>query len=187
MSRSPSSNDPSVIERDQLLSRIRELEERCRRSEDALHTMEEQNRLLGDSAPFGIFVIDTEGNVFGANQKMTDMLAWPEGRDIKQLNIFNHLPLVDSGVVDAFRRCMENRIRVTSDHSCLLETGGCVYLRYDISPVIEKTGKFTGVIAFVEDVTELKLAEETIIASEKNTGYCSNPLPWRWSNVTPAN
>ncbi|MGB5746543.1 MAG: hypothetical protein WBM69_06150, partial [Desulfobacterales bacterium] len=69
MSRSPSSNDPSVIERDQLLSRIQELEERCRRSEDALHTMEEQNRLLGDSAPFGIFVIDTEGNVFGANQK----------------------------------------------------------------------------------------------------------------------
>ncbi|MGD9194215.1 MAG: diguanylate cyclase [Desulfobacterales bacterium] len=167
MSQSPSSNDPSVIERDQLLSKIQELEEKCRRSEDALRTLEAQNRLLGDSAPFGIIVIDTEGNVFGANQKMIDMLAWPEGRDITQLNMFNHPPLVDSGVADAFRRCMENRSRVTSDHPCLPETGGCAHLRYDISPVIEKTGKFTGVIAFVEDVTELKLAEETIIASEK--------------------
>ena len=108
MSQSPSSNDPSVIERDELLSRIQELEERCRRSEDALRTLEEQNRILGDSAPFGIFVVDTEGSVFGANQKMIDMLAWPEGRDITQLNIFNHQPLVDSGVADSFRRCRKN-------------------------------------------------------------------------------
>ena len=167
LSRSPSSNDPSANERDQLLSRIQELEERCRRSEDALHTMEEQNRLLGDSAPFGIFVIDTEGNVFGANQKMIDMLAWPEGRDISQLNIFNYLPLVESGVAEAFRGCMEKRIRLTSDHPCLPDSDGCAHLRYHISPVIDKTGRFTGIIAFVEDVTELKLAEEAIISSEK--------------------
>ena len=167
MSQSPSSNDPSAIERDELLSRIQELEERCRRSEDALRTLEEQNRILGDSAPFGIFVIDTEGRVFGANQKMIDMLAWPEGRDITQLNIFNHQPLVDSGVADSFRRCMEKRTRVTSDHSCLTGADGCAHLRYNVSPVIDKTGKSTGIIAFVEDVTELKLAEEAIIASEK--------------------
>jgi diguanylate cyclase (GGDEF)-like protein/PAS domain S-box-containing protein len=167
LSQSPSSNDPSVIERDELLSRIQELEERCRRSEDALRTLEEQNRILGDSAPFGIFVIDIEGSVFGANQKMIDMLAWPEGRDITQLNIFNHHPLVDSGVADSFRRGMENRTRVTSDHSCLTDADGCAHLRYNISPVIDKTGRFTGIIAFVEDVTELKLAEEAIIASEK--------------------
>jgi len=128
LSQSPSSNDPSVIERDELLSRIQELEERCRRSEDALRTLEEQNRILGDSAPFGIFVIDTEGSVFGANQKMIDMLAWPEGRDITQLNIFNHHPLVDSGVADSFRRCMEKRTRVNSDHSCLTDAPICAII-----------------------------------------------------------
>ena len=74
------SNDPSVNERDELLCRIQELEERCRRAEDALRNLEDQNRLLGDSAPFGIFVTDAEGRVFGANQKMIDMLAWPAGR-----------------------------------------------------------------------------------------------------------
>ena len=167
MKQNLSSNDPSVIERDELLSRIQELEERCRRSEDALRTLEEQNRILGDSAPFGIFVVDTEGSVFGANQKMIDMLAWPEGRDITQLNIFNHEPLVVSGVADLFRRCMEQRIRVISDHSCLTDDDGCAHMRYNISPVIDMTGSCTGIIAFVEDVTELKLAEEAIIASEK--------------------
>ena len=167
MRQDPTSNDPSVNEREELLCRIQQLEERCRRAEDALCNLEEQNRLLGDSAPFGIFVTDAEGRVFGANQKMIDMLAWPAGRDIRQLNILKHSPLVDSGVADAFRRCMEKRKRVTCDHPCLPGSGGCVHLRCHISPVIDKDERFTGTIAFLEDVTELKRAEETIIASEK--------------------
>ncbi len=150
-----------------MLRRNQVLEERCRRAEDALRTLEERDRLLGDSAPFGIFVVDTEGRVFGGNQKMLDMLAWPPDRDITQLNILKHSPLVDSGVADTFRWCMEKRTRVTSDHPCPLSTEGCGHLRYHLSPVIDKDGKFSGIIAFVEDVTELKRAEEAIIASEK--------------------
>ncbi len=92
MKRNLHSDDPSVPARDAMLRRIQELEERCRRAEDALRTLEERDRLLGDSAPFGIFVVDIEGRVFGANQKMLDMLAWPAGRDITQLNILKHTP-----------------------------------------------------------------------------------------------
>ena len=78
---SPTSNlQPS--ERDELLRRIQELEERCRRAEEALQASEVRNRLLGDSAPFGIIVVETHGHVFGANQKMLNMrlryLLWKE-------------------------------------------------------------------------------------------------------------
>jgi diguanylate cyclase (GGDEF)-like protein/PAS domain S-box-containing protein len=157
----------SVDERNEMRHRIQELEERCRRAEDALITLEERDRLLGESAPFGIFVVDTEGRVFGANQKMLDMLDWPLGREITQLNILTYPPLVDSGVAGAFQRCMEKQVRVTSDHPCMAGAEGCVYLRYHISPVIDKDGRFSGIISFVEDVTELKRAEETMLASEK--------------------
>ncbi len=150
-----------------MLLRIQELEERCRRAEGALRTIEERDRLLGDSAPFGIFVVDPEGRIFGTNQKLLDMWAWPADRDITNLNILKHPPLVDSGVADVFHRCMEKRIRVTSDHPCAPNTGGCAHLRYYISPVIDIDKRFSGIIAFVEDITELKLAEEAIIASEK--------------------
>ncbi len=132
-----------------------------------MRTAEERDRLLGDSAPFGIFVVDPEGRVFGANQRVPNMLAWPENRDITQLNILEHVPLVDTGVAAAFRQCMETRKRVTSDHPCLLEIEACVHLRYHISPVIDRDQIFSGMIAFVEDITELKRAEETIVASEK--------------------
>ena len=167
MSHNFSSDAPSVDERNEMLRRIQELEERCRWVEDALMTLEERDRLLGDSAPFGIFIVDTEGRVSGANQKMLDMLDWPADRNITQLNILTHPPLVDSGVAGAFQRCMGKLVRVTSDHPCMPGTDGCVYLRYHISPVIDKDGRFSGIISFVEDVTELKRAEESILASEK--------------------
>jgi diguanylate cyclase (GGDEF)-like protein/PAS domain S-box-containing protein len=154
-------------ERDELLARIQELEERCRRAEDALRTSEERNRLLGDSAPFGIFVVEPEGRVFGANRIMLNMLSWPSHRDVTELNVLQHPPLVDSGVADSFRRCLEKRRRIVSDHSCLVTADGCEHLRYHICPVLEPDGRLSGIIAFVEDVTELKLAEETIKASEK--------------------
>jgi len=158
---------PQPSDRDDLLLRIQELEERCRRAEDALRTSDERNRLLGDSAPFGIIVVETDGRVFGANRIMLKMLAWPSDRAVTELNVLQHPPLVDSGVADSFRRCLEKRTRIVGDHPCLLTADGCEHLRYHISPVIEPDGRFSGIIAFVEDVSELKLAEETIKASEK--------------------
>jgi len=167
LSQIPPSNYQSVSDRGELLGKIQQLEEKCRRAEDALLAVEERDRLLGDSAPFGIFVVDTEGGIFGANQKMLDLLAWPADRDITQLNILKYPPLVDSGVADAFSLCMEKKKRLISDHACLIDTDGCTHLRYNISPVIDKDGRFSGIIAFVEDITELKRAEENMVASEK--------------------
>ena len=167
MSQDSHRSDLQPSEREELLRRIQGLEERCRRAEDALRTSEERNRLLGDSAPFGIFVVETEGRVVGGNQKMLNMLAWPSDRDVTELNVLQYPVLVDSGVADAFRLCLEKKERIVSDHNCLQTADGCEHLRYHICPVLEPDGGLSGIIAFIEDVTELKLAEETIKASEK--------------------
>ena len=98
---------------------------------------------------------------------MLDILAWPANQDITQLNIFKHAPLLDSGVVDSFRRCLEKRARVTSDHLCPQRRDGYCHLRYHVSPLIQNDEESSGIIAFVEDVTELKLAEEAIMARER--------------------
>lgn len=167
MSQNSPLNDPSINDRDELLRRIREFEERCRQAEGALRTSEEQHRFLADSSPLGILVVDTQGYILRANQKMLDILSWPADQDITQLNLFKHAPLVDSGVVDAFRRCLEKRARVTSDHLCPQRRDGHCHLRYHVSPLIQNDEECSGIIAFVEDVTELKLAEKAIMAKEE--------------------
>ncbi len=156
------SNDPEA-----LLQRIRDLEERCRKAEDALLALEAHNRLLGDSSPFGIMIVDRDGRVFGVNRKMMDILAWPADQDIRQLDTLTYPLLADSGVASVFQSCIKNKSRMTSDHACLQGTDDCTHLRFHISPVIEPNGGFNGLIVFVEDVTELKMAEESILASER--------------------
>jgi diguanylate cyclase (GGDEF)-like protein/PAS domain S-box-containing protein len=159
-------NYPPGNDCDELQLRIQELEKRCQQAEDALQTLEKQNRLLGDSSLLGIVVINTDGYISRINRKMMDILAWPATRDITELNIYKYAPLVDSGVADMFRGCLENNTRLTTDHPCPSGRTGC-FLRYHISPLIDNDERFSGIIAFVEDITELKLAEESTLASEK--------------------
>ena len=94
------------------------------RAEDGFQTSEARNQLLGDSAPFGIIVVEPEGHVAGANQRMLNMLDWPSDRDVTELDVLHHPPLVESGVADSFRRCLEKKTRIVGDHSCLLTADG---------------------------------------------------------------
>ncbi len=167
MSKNPPLENPSVNDRDELLRKIRELEERCRQAEEALYASEELHKFLADSSPFGILVVNTQGRILRANEKMLDILGWSSNQDITSLNIFKHMPLLDSGVVDSFRRCLEKGVRVTSDHLWPQRRESCCHLRYHASPLIKNEQEYSGIIAFVEDVTELKLAEKAIMSRER--------------------
>lgn len=171
-------NDSSDNDSDELQLKIEELEKRCRHAEIALQKLQEQYRILGDSSVLGIFTIKTDGNISGMNRKMKEILDWPANRDITELNIFQYTPLVDSGVVDAFRSCIEKNTRLTGDYPCLSSSDEC-FLRYHISPLIDNDERSSGIIAFVEDITEIKLAEKATLASEKKYRllFESAPVP----------
>jgi diguanylate cyclase (GGDEF)-like protein/PAS domain S-box-containing protein len=159
-------NNSSDNDCDALQRRIQELEKRCRQAENALQKLEEQYRILGDSSLLGIFTIKTDGYISGINRKMKELLGWPSNRGIAELNIFQYAPLVDSGVVEAFQFCLEKNTRLTRDYPCPSDSAKC-FLRYHISPLIDKDERSSGVIAFVEDITEIKLAEKATLASEE--------------------
>ena len=159
-------NDSPDNDRGELQRRIQELENRCRQAEYALQKLEEQNRILGDSSLLGIFTMKSDGHISGMNKKMKELLDWPVNRDITELNIFQYVPLVDSGVVDALRFCIEKNTRLTGDYPCLSSSAEC-FLRYHISPLIDTDEKSSGIIAFVEDITEIKRAEKATLASEE--------------------
>ena len=159
-------NDSSDNDCHELQRRIQELEKRCRQAEDALQSLKEQYRILGDSSLLGIFTIKNDGCISGMNRKMKELLDWPANRDIKELNIFQYAPLVDSGVISAFRLCFEKNTRLTGDYP-YSKGAAQFFLRYHISPFIDKDGITSGVIAFVEDITEIKLAEKATLDSEE--------------------
>jgi diguanylate cyclase (GGDEF)-like protein/PAS domain S-box-containing protein len=149
------------------ITEMEALQKRCQLTEASLKAIEERNRLLGDSAPFGIFTADQKGRISGLNRKLQKMLPWFANQHSESMNIFEFQPLIDSGVSDDIRRCWQIKRSIVRDYSCINHEGNCLALRFHISPVIDTAGDVSGVLAFVENATNLKLAQAAAEESEQ--------------------
>jgi diguanylate cyclase (GGDEF)-like protein/PAS domain S-box-containing protein len=143
------------------------VEMRCQRAEAALEAVEERNRLLGDSTPLGMFTIDHQGTITGINRKMAAMFARLSVSDPQAINLFAAPALAASGMVADIRRCMARREAVIDEHPYTDPGNTCHHWRHYLSPIPGADGSVVGVMAVVEDCTELKAAEEALRESEQ--------------------
>jgi diguanylate cyclase (GGDEF)-like protein/PAS domain S-box-containing protein len=143
------------------------LQKRCQQAEAALKRIEERNRLFGDSAPFGIFTADLKGRITGLNRKIEKLFPWLANQHSESMNIFEFQPLIESGVSNDIRLCWQIKKPIVRDYSCINDDGNCLALRFHISPVIDSAGDASGVIAFVENSTDLKMAQAAAEQSEQ--------------------
>ncbi len=142
---------------------------RCQRAEAALQALEYRNKILGDSAPFGIFAMDAEGRLQGINRKMRDLVPWPETLSLAEINVYELQAFVEAGICDDLRLCMQNKLAMIRDYACVANQGECHQLRFHFGPVVEPTGTISGVMAFVENHTHLRQAQ--IAAQESEERY----------------
>lgn len=149
------------------VARLKGIEQRCRQAEEARKAVEERNRFLGDSAPLGIFTIDIRGNITGINRKMLDMFGWPSVDDPTSINLFDSKAIAPSGIVGDIRRCITKKEPVVAERPYTDPRGSAIHLRYYLSPIPDRKGSVSGVMAIVEDYTELKRTEEALKESEK--------------------
>jgi len=149
------------------VARLKGIEQRCHKAEAALKAFEERNRLLGDSTPLGIFTLDVQGGITGINRKMLDMFAWTTVGDPTSMNIFDYRPLADSGIVADIQGCIAQNKLVVAEHPYTSPQGSSIHLRCYLSPVPGDDGAVGGVMAIVEDNTDLKRTEEALRESEK--------------------
>ena len=138
------------------------LRARCRALEDRLERMEQRDRLLGDSAPFGIFTIDHQGCINGFNNKMCSILGWPEEPYPPDTSALELPMFMDAGVGDDLRLCLKTGRAAVKTHPCLNQRDECLQLRFHMSPVMNASGQAEGVIVFVEDFSLMQEAAEAV-------------------------
>jgi len=141
--------------------------ERCREAEGALAAYEARNRLLGDSMPLGILTVDAHGRITGLNRRMRELLAWHPAIEPTPANPSACPALASHGLLDDIRRCIEHRQTLETEHQHADPQGNTAYWRYYLSPIPGADGAAAGVMAMVEDCTNLKNAEEALKESEK--------------------
>lgn len=156
-----------LAEVDALRKRMKEVEERSKRAEEALRAIEHRDQLLGDSAPFGIFTMDLQGQITGLNRKMMEIFQWPATEDVTSVNLFEFQPMLETGVVEDCRRCIQKGEPIVTNYPGITWQGECLSLRFHLCPVPDDAGTVSGVLAFVENVTSLKLAQDAIQESEE--------------------
>lgn len=156
----PPFEDPSAHEE------IQALRARCRDLEAALDHFERRNRMLGDSAPFGIFTIDSEGRLNGLNNKMRTIMGWPDEPRPPDVNALELPMFVAAGVSDDLRLCLKTGRSTIKTHPCLNHMDECLQLRFHMSPVMNSSGMAEGAIVFVEDFSLMQEAAEAVRESD---------------------
>jgi PAS domain S-box-containing protein len=139
---------------------------RRRRSEEALRRRESDLARLFEDAPVGIRWIDEEGRILRVNRCEAEMLGFEAaelaGRPIADLHVDRTLAgeLVTRLVRGETVRDVEARLR------CRDGTTHCV--RVSATPAFE-AGRFVNACFFTQDVTQHRIAQESLVASEART------------------
>jgi len=142
-------------------------QKRCKKAEAALQALEHRNRVLGNSAPFGIMAVDFSGRVEGLKSPDAGVAAVPSGADPEGMNVFDFPALAEAGISDDFRRCMHLNRSLVRDYACIDNRGSCLQLRFYISPVSDGGHSVSGAIVFVENYTNIKQAQTAAEQSEQ--------------------
>jgi diguanylate cyclase (GGDEF)-like protein len=149
------------------LEDVEALIKRCERAEAALQAYEHRNRILGDSAPFGIMTIALDGRIEKLNRRMRELLPWPSEVSQDGMNIFDFPALVDAGIGNDIHWCMQSNRSMVHDYACVDNKGSCQQLRFYVNPVNDGGKGVLGAIAFVENYTIVKMAQTAAAESEQ--------------------
>lgn len=169
MPETPESTVHLMAEIEALRRQVAELQgiEKCyQQAESALRAFEERNRLLGDSTPLGIFTIDSRGRITGCNRKMNEMFFRLTVGDPTGKNLFDDQSLAAVGIVADIQRCLNQNQSVIAECAHVDANGASIHLRYYLSPIPANDASLSGVMAIVEDTTDLKRVEVALKESE---------------------
>ncbi len=138
-----------------------------RRTQEALRESEEKYRSLVLHVPIGIISSDTGGRITEVNPWLLDILGSPSPEATKSINMLTFPPLVEAGISDAFKRCMQEGRKVELETPYTSKWGKSSYLRVILTPRLDSGGNVQAFQAAVEDITDRKRLEEHLLQAQK--------------------
>jgi diguanylate cyclase (GGDEF)-like protein/PAS domain S-box-containing protein len=145
------------------LSQMTDIGER-RAAEHALAASEERFRTLAAASPVGIFAVAADGRLAYANEYLREMFDIP-GETLEGAPWLERVPADDrERLVTEFRRARALGTRASLD--VRVEAGLDRWARIHMAPVFDATGKPSGLVGTLEDVTVEVTARMALAARE---------------------
>ncbi len=138
-----------------------------KRAEDALWQSEQRFRLMGETAPFGVWMADAEGKIMYLSQILLDLIGMTMD-EVRASGLKELLPQEDAQpAVDRWRHCVrtgedwESELRIRGSdgvYRTILSRG---------KPVRDLHGQIVAWAGVNLDISDRKRSEEALIRSEK--------------------
>lgn len=135
--------------------------------EEQLQESEERFRRLVEASPLGIMIFDNEGNITTINSSMLRILGLPSQEDAEKINLLSFQPTADAGIPEKVQKCMESGEPEEYEHSYTLVEGNSVWLKFYISPLTNGSGRITGVLTLVEEISNQKKLEAELVEKDR--------------------
>ncbi|KLK87498.1 histidine kinase [Methanoculleus sediminis] len=137
-----------------------------RRIEEILRESEDRYRFLVENLNEGIALIDREGTVVFANQKMADLLGCPVARIIGS-SVYAFVDGDGAGDVREFLQRLGRNVREVFEFELVRKDGTRIHTLLATTPIIDAGGTCRGFLAGVQDITPLKQMEAKLRESEE--------------------
>ena len=153
-----------------------ELEQRVDERTHQLQQSEERYRILAESSPEMIFVIDREDQVQYVNQRAAGQFGKTPDQVIglPRLDIFP--PTVGEGQALGLKKVLETGETLSSESEVIFPTGK-VWLETQLVPVRDDSGTVSAVMGISRDISERKRAEQIIREEKALSDSIINSLP----------
>lgn len=119
-------------------------------AQEEMARSEARYRLLVENSPVGILLVDQHGHILDVNQSLLHILGSPSRDDTMAINIYQFQPLIEAGIADHFRQCMDGR-QISTDGWYTSKWGRHVYLHYFLTPI--KLDASNAVLGYIIDQT----------------------------------
>lgn len=162
--------------------------EALKRASEELHNADERTRMIVDSALDAVVTIDTEGKVTGWNRQAESIFGWRSEEVIGRPMAGIIIPTRDR---DSHARGFGHFLH-TGEGAILNRRVEVIALRRDgrefpveLTVSAARLAGGWSFSAFVRDITERKLAEEKLRASERNLRLLTETIPEMLWSATP--
>ncbi|MGK7397658.1 MAG: PAS domain S-box protein [Candidatus Cyclobacteriaceae bacterium M3_2C_046] len=166
----------------QVLIIARDISER-KKTEQELRISEDRFRSLFENSISGILYVDLDGNVLEANPRIIEMMGSPSLEATKAINVFEFQPLIDMGYAPKLKECIKTGMPVFGENEYSTKWGKHLFVKYYFNP-IKRDDQVIGVLANIDDITDIKLAEEHLKANEERfrlVATHTNDIIYEWN------
>ena len=137
-----------------------------REAEESLLRSEWKHRALVESAPIGIILVDSQGRIEEVNQALVDLFGSPSAEATKAINMLSFPPVVDCGLAQEFKRCIEEECTTIFETPYTSKWGKDIHLKARLTALKDPLDGTVRCLGAIEDISAVIDSQAELQARE---------------------